>query len=107
LYIKSSKGYLAKLFLPEYYHPDFDRTSAWKTQKFLNTTDLPMIFIYGKNDPWTASGVVIPMKGSILKIVQEHGSHRARISNLDDENKQKVLNKLYQTIQIREPVPEH
>jgi hypothetical protein len=107
LSIKSARGYLARLFLPENCRPVFDPSSAWKSQKFLNITKLPMIFIYGKNDPWTASGVIIPKKSSILKIIQEGGSHGTRISNLDVTNKQKVLNKLYTVIPVKEPVPEH
>ena len=76
LTIKSAKGYLARLFLPENYRSSFDPSAAVRTQKFLNTTHVPMIFIYGRNDPWNASGAVIPKKSSILKIVQEGGSHR-------------------------------
>jgi hypothetical protein len=47
---------------------------------------------------------VIPKKSKILKIVQEGGSHRARIGNLDDANKALVMAKIRQIIRI--PVPE-
>jgi hypothetical protein len=104
LTIRNAKGYLEKLFLPGNCRTNFDPTSAVKTQKFLNTTGLPMIFIYGKNDPWSASGAVIPKKSPILKIVQEGGSHRVRISNLDEKNKQLVLEKIKETIKIEVPV---
>lgn len=100
LTIRTAKGYLTELFLPEGFRTAFDPSSAVKTQKFLNTTDLPVIFIYGKNDPWSATGAVIPKKSSVLKIVQEGGSHRTRIGNLDEENKQLVMGKIRETIRV-------
>jgi hypothetical protein len=105
LTIKSAKGYLARLFLPETNRPVFDPSAAVKTQKFLNTTTVPMIFIYGRNDPWTASGAVIPKKSDILKIVQEGGSHRTRIASLDESNKKRVMEKIGQTIHTSAAVP--
>lgn len=104
LAIKSAKNYVSRLFLPEGYHPDFDPSPAVRTQRFLNTTELPMIFIYGKDDPWTASGVVIPKKSPVLKIVQEGGSHRTRIETLDEENKRRVLDRMKAVIPVPEPV---
>jgi len=103
LAIKSAKNYVARLFLPEDYHPAFDPSPAVRTQRFLNTTDLPMIFIYGKDDPWTASGVVIPKKSPVLKIVQEGGSHRTRIETLDEVNKQLVMEKMKAVLTVPEP----
>ncbi len=107
LTIKSTRGYLVRLFLPEDYHPGFDGSfSVVKAQHFLNTTDLPLIFIYGGNDPWTASGVVVPKRKNILKIVQEGGNHRTRISTLDEQNRELVLKKIRETMgeSIRETV---
>jgi len=104
LHIKTARNYLAQLFLPEKYRPAFDRSSALKTQRFLNTTNLPMVFIYGKNDPWTASGVVVPRKSHILKVVQEGGSHSTRIATLDETNKKAVLQKIGETVSLHEPV---
>ena len=103
LTIRTAKGYMARLFLPENTRPAFDPSSAVKTQKFFNTTSVPMIFIYGKNDPWSASGAVLPRKSTILKIVQEGGSHRTRISTLDEGNKRLVMEKIKETIGLSVP----
>jgi hypothetical protein len=103
LTIRTAKGYLERLFLPGNYRTTFDPTSAVKTQKFLNTTTLPLIFIYGKDDPWSASGAVIPKRSPILEIVQECGSHRTRISTLDEGNKRLVMEKIKQTIGLTVP----
>jgi hypothetical protein len=103
LTIKTAKDYLARLFLPDNYHPQFDPSIVVMTQRFLNTTRVPMIFIYGRNDPWSASGVVVPKKSSILKIVQEGGSHRTRISNLNEQNKILVMGKIREAIGLTTP----
>ena len=102
LTIKTAKGYLPRLFLPDSIRPAFDKTAAMLSQKFLNTTTLPMIFIYGRNDPWCASGVMVPQNSSVLKVVQEGGSHRTRIATLDEKNRKLVLDKIAQTISIPE-----
>ncbi|HOY52958.1 MAG TPA: S28 family serine protease, partial [Prolixibacteraceae bacterium] len=104
LKIKTARNYLAQLFLPEGYRPAFDRSPALKTQRFLNTTHVPMIFIYGKNDPWSASGVVVPRKSSLLKVVQEGGSHSTRIATLDEANKKAVLEKMGEIVPAAVPV---
>jgi hypothetical protein len=107
LAIPTAKGYLTRLFLPEGFTTKFDPSSAVRTQKFLNTTTLPLIFIYGKNDPWNASGAVVPKKSDILKIVQIGGSHRTRISTLDEGNKRLVMEKIKKTIGITIPEKVH
>jgi hypothetical protein len=98
LSIRTAKGYLARLFLPPEFHPEFDPSSAFSARLFLKTTNLPIIFIYGKNDPWSASGVAVPRKSTVLKVIQDGGGHRTRISNLDAQNKKKVLEKISKTV---------
>ena len=42
---------------PELSNLKFDKTLYNKVVKFLKENDPEMIYIYGGNDPWTASGV--------------------------------------------------
>jgi hypothetical protein len=94
LKIKSAKNYLRKIFLPRGLHIKFDNTAMLKVQDFLNTTGKDMIFIYGEFDPWSASGVNIPVKPNLLKVVNPGGSHRSRIGSLPEPLKKEVLAKL-------------
>lgn len=58
LTIKSSRDYLHKVMLPpELSNLKFDKTLYNKVVKFLKENDPEMIYIYGGDDPWTASGV--------------------------------------------------
>jgi len=103
LKISTAKDYLFRLFLPDGYLPEFDPEPAFRTQRFLNTTNLPMLFIYGKDDPWTASGVIVPKKSAVLKVVQKGGSHRTRIASLSEENKQRVLEMMEEVVGLPAP----
>lgn len=65
-----------------------------KLQSFLQETDEQMIWIYGGDDPWTATAVVLPPKDNFLKIVKPGGYHTSRINNLPDDLKKEVCDTL-------------
>jgi len=104
LSIENAEDYLAELFLPEDYKVSFDASSVVKTREFLKNTNAKMIFIYGANDPWTASGVDLPKREHFLKVVQDGAGHGIRIRNLDEKNRQKVMNLLNAWILAETPV---
>lgn len=93
LSIKSSKGYLRRLMLPEELKGmPFDKTLSRKITKFLKKNDPKMIFIYGGNDPWTASGVTwLKRKKNIHVFIEPGGSHKARVSTLPEAEKKEVI----------------
>jgi len=49
-----------------------------------------MLFIYGEYDPWSATAVEVSSNPSVQKIVKPRGSHRTRIKNLPEKQKDKV-----------------
>ena len=96
LSIKSSKGYLKKLMLPEdAKHIKFDKTLSKKITKFLKKSDPKMVFIYGEIDPWSAAAPMwldTSKKKNMHMFVQPRGSHRARINTLPEDMKQEAIN---------------
>lgn len=87
LSIKTSEGYLHRLMLPKALQGiKFDPTLYRRTVKFLRANDPKMIYIYGENDPWSASGVCtwldFSKKQNMHLFVDPAGSHRARIATL-------------------------
>src|SRR5574344_388635 len=94
LKIKSSKGYLAKLFLPQDQKFKFSKKLSKKLEKFVATTTSKMIFIYGEYDPWSAVMVNEPKSSNIVVVTDPAGSHRARISTLPEESRQRVISLL-------------
>ena len=93
LSIKSAKGYLHRLMLPEELAGlKFEKAFSQKIVKFLKKNDPKMVFIYGQNDPWTAAGVTwLEGKKNIHVFVQPGGSHLARIGTLPEAMKQEAI----------------
>lgn len=88
--IKSSKGYLKRIFLPDNLDLKFHKSTYKKVKKFIRSTDSKILFIYGANDPWLASGFNVPHKDNYVKVVKPGGSHSTRIKNVP-ENQQKQI----------------
>ncbi len=94
LSIKNAKGYINRIFLPEDLKIDYEKKTARKVKKFIKKTDAKILFIYGENDPWSASGFDVPDKPNFLKIVKPGGSHSTRIKNLLPEQQEQVKEKM-------------
>lgn len=92
LTIKTSKDYLRKVMLPsELSNLKFDATLYNKVVKFLKENDPEMIYIYGGDDPWTASGVTwLKDKKNIKVYVLPGGSHRTRIGSFDTKTREEI-----------------
>ena len=97
LTIDSSRGYLNRIMLPKElvdkveYRPELYH----KVYDFLRDNDPKMIFIYGEVDPWSATRVPI-FKGKVNEqvYIQPGGSHRARIGNMPEDMKEKILTQI-------------
>lgn len=93
LTIQSSKGYLNSIMLPQNAGTIEFRPELYnKVYNFLKENDPKMIFIYGEVDPWSATRVPdFKGKKNQQVYVQPGGSHRARISNMPEDIKEKIL----------------
>ena len=97
LTIDSSRGYLNRIMLPKElvdkveYRPELYH----KVYDFLRDNDPKMIFIYGEVDPWSATRVPI-FNGKVNEqvYIQPGGSHRARIGNMPEDMKEKILTQI-------------
>ena len=97
--LKSTKGYLKQLLLPEELRGyDFDATLYDRTVKYLKENDPKHIFIYGEIDPWSASGVCTWLdcskKKNMRVYVQPRGSHLSRIGNMPDNIRKEITDRL-------------
>ena len=96
LSIKNGKDYLQRLMLPEELEGiEFDKTLYKKVRRFLKKNDLPMIFIYGGDDPWTATGVTwLKNKEEMKCYILPGGSHRTRIGSFDKTTREEIMQTL-------------
>lgn len=76
---------------PEYvYDYEFGR----KVSDFIQHDAENFIFLYGEYDPWSAPSADPGNNEKCLKVVRQGGSHRTRIGNLSDEQRDAVLSRL-------------
>ena len=97
LSIKSSQGYLNRIMLPDELKDkvEFRPELYQKVYNFLKDNDPKMIFIYGEIDPWSATRVpIFKGKKNEQVYIQPRGSHRARISNMPDDMKEKIMRQI-------------
>lgn len=73
---------------------EYDPKPMEKVDDFVRHHGDNMVFIYGEWDPWSAPAVQISGKTNSFKVVKPEGSHRTRIYNLPEDQREKVLNAL-------------
>ena len=97
LTIKSAKGYLNRIMLPQELvdKVEFRPALYHKIYNFLKENDPKMIFIYGEIDPWSAAMVpAFRGKKNEQIYVQPRGSHLSRIYNMPDEMKARIMRQI-------------
>ncbi len=77
--------------LPEGLEYSFDGRLSKRLQDYLEREAENFIFIYGENDTWSATAVELDaVKHNVKVFVKEGGTHRTRINNLPDAQRQEV-----------------
>lgn len=83
------------IFMPNKKNLTFNGNLPIQTAKWLKTNGNNFIYIYGKNDTWSATGVPRSDKTNSLWVIMEGKHHgNARIKNMTTENKDAVEEKL-------------
>jgi hypothetical protein len=79
---------------PDGYSCNYNPIPMQEVDCFVRHRAKKMIFIYGGTDPWGSTGVQWSGSPEVLKIVKPGGSHRTRINNLPEDQKEEVLDSL-------------
>ena len=91
LTIKSAKGYLHKIFLPEDARGvKFKRALSRKLDRFIRHNKCNIIYIYGEYDPWSAVRAGDKHSATNHIYIQPGGSHRARINTFPEETREEI-----------------
>ena len=91
--------------------PDADITYRPETFQAINTwlryEGKNFIYIYGENDPWTASAVELTGVTNAIRMVKKGGNHGSKIRDLDPEQRKKVYQALenWTGAKVEEPPP--
>ncbi len=79
----------------------FNSNTMHQVVKRLKKYDPKMILIYGEYDPWGATALDITGMKHAVKIVKPEGSHRARINNLPEAEKEEVWSLLRAWMKVK------
>ena len=91
LTIKSTKGYLHRIFLPESArNVKFDRRLSRKLERFIRHNKCNIVYIYGEYDPWSSVRAGDRHSATNHIFIQPGGSHRARIGTFDEETQAQI-----------------
>lgn len=82
---------------PEYV---YDYEFGKKVSEFIKHDAENFIFLYGENDPWSATAADPGNNKKCLKIVNKGGAHGTRISILPEEQKELVMTKLQEWMDV-------
>lgn len=77
--------------LPKGTRPGFDPSIMDSVDCFIRHKARNMMFIVGGSDPWSATSVNLTYQNNLVKFVKPHGSHRTRINNLPEAQKQQAI----------------
>lgn len=93
LSIPQAEGYMRRVMIPDSLsYIEFDANLYERVNTFLKDNDLPMMFIYGEYDPWSATGVTwLDDKRHIHVFVEPGGSHKARIGTMPEDTQKKIM----------------
>ncbi|MEI6143342.1 MAG: S28 family serine protease [Mariniphaga sp.] len=92
--LSDTHNYIMKLFMPSSYKFLYDPSMSLLVKKYLKKNADKILFIYGENDPWSASAASTRGNRKILKVVQPGGSHRSRIGTMPEAQNKLVIKTL-------------
>lgn len=93
LSIPQAEGYMRRVMIPDSLsYIEFDANLYERVNTFLKDNDLPMMFIYGEYDPWSATGVTwLDDKKHVHVFVESGGSHKARIGTMPEDTQKRIM----------------
>jgi hypothetical protein len=74
-----------ELLAPQGIDYSFNYSTMTDIYAWLQNNGNKIIYIYGKNDPWTAGAIDLSGNVDALKIVQDGANHSVKIANLDSK----------------------
>lgn len=93
-WLSGAYGYTNAIFAPETARGKYSPELMKKINAWLQTEGNKMMYIYGENDPWSASGVEIPGQVEAFRFNLQGGNHYTFIRSFPDEERAIILSML-------------
>jgi hypothetical protein len=95
-YIRHVDNPLFTFTIPEGVEVSFNPDLSMEVQEYLSREASNFIYIYGENDTWSATAVNCSGNENSRVFIKEGGSHRTRINNMPEAQKEEV----YRTLEM-------
>ena len=95
-YLKHVDNPIFTFTIPEDVEISFNDELSHELQQYLSEDGDNFIYIYGEYDTWSATAVTSTGNTNSKIFIKEGGSHRTRINNMPEEQKEEV----YQTLDV-------
>lgn len=89
-YLKDSCNIKFDFTLPKEIEAEFNPEIMQRVNEWIQSEGDYMLYIYGEDDPWSATSVVPSPKTNAVKMVNPDGSHRTRIKHFPAEMKDSI-----------------
>ena len=94
-YLKHVDNPIFTFTLPETVEVSYNDSLSVDLQEYITEEAENYIFIYGENDTWSATAVTSTGTTNSRIFIKEGGSHRTRISNMPEAQREEVYSTLY------------
>jgi len=85
---------------PQNVEMDYNYDLMQDVNRYIQNRANFFIFIYGETDTWSATAAELTGNTNSVMIIKPAGSHRTRIRNLPDEQKEKIISNLENWLEI-------
>ncbi|MBU1099660.1 MAG: peptidase [Bacteroidetes bacterium] len=88
-------------FYDPYWSDPFDAAQIREVHDWLTNEAKEVIYIYGENDPWTATGIWPSGKTNSFRMTLKDGNHGASILKFKGEEREKILKALEKWLDLK------
>lgn len=89
-YLKYVNNPLFTFTIPENIEISFNDELSHDIQQYIENDAENYIFIYGEYDTWSATAITSTGDGNSKIFIKEGGSHRTRINNMPEKQKEEI-----------------
>jgi len=99
-YLNDSTSITFEFTMPEGHKAIFDPEPMRKVNEWVQRKGNNMLYIYGENDPWSATAVEIGPKTNAVKFVNPGGDHTTRIKSFPPELRDSIYVQLEDWLEL-------
>ncbi|MFO8234143.1 MAG: S28 family serine protease [Bacteroidales bacterium] len=100
-YLPDTTNITFEFTLPEGVDASFDTSIMKDVNQWLKNSGNHMLYIYGENDPWSATSFTPSKQTNAVKMVNPEGSHKTRIKSFPTEMKDSIYTLLEKWLDIK------